>query len=874
MSQIRIDIIADKGNATQALRSTRDEIDKLASSGGKLASQYSGLSQFTGQSAAATRRASDEYKRLDDDLTSLLGRLDPVYAATMRLDQGNDLLHRGLKEGLIDQRQYQEGLRNLQKEFAATSDKGGILSSTIGRVGLGAAIVYGVAKVGEFGVATFNTGLEVERLNNTLKFSTGSTEAAAEEMSYLTEVSRRLGVALNVTSNGYVKLSASAVGTQLEGQKTRDIFEAVMSATTVMGLKGHETEGVLLAISQMMSKGTVAAEELRGQLGERLPGAFQVAARAMGVSTSELGKMLQQGEVMAEDFLPKFAAELKKTLGDTPEEAARGGRAAVNQLATTWEEFKRNTADGATLTIGLKVVELTDGALQFFNEHVFGKGEKADAARRESAPERIAELEALKARLSSEENLDKKLYGDRSDKWVDGRIKRLNDEIRRLQKEIGITPNGNALPGAAAIGGDVVMPLTAGSLSHMQYESGKEAGGGYGAGLDKEHQRQAEAANAASAALAELTREQQSYMTGVAQLGDQIFALNATEQSRIEILQGSLDNMLRMPPEIRNAMQAQLDYARAQEQLNEELARTDELMQLQQKYDDAETARYRTVADSYAAILRETEDLNVALIKSDTERAAKQLEIEHERRVQRIAMMEAEQDEIDLLLQAETERFESAQKVLAASAKDTKGFMKDLGATFKSAFEDAIVEGEKFRDVLEGLGQDIERLLVRRTITDPLMKGLDDVVGSLDFGSLDIGSWFGTNHTGGIAGLETTSMRFASPAIFAGAPRYHTGGIAGDEVPSILKRGEGVFTQEQMRNLAPAGAAPRVTVNLIESAGGGGQVEQRQEADGSLTIDVMVEKIESMMGRNIQRGSGIAPALERQYGLNRAVGAH
>lgn len=864
MSQIRIDIIADKGNATQALRSTRDEIDKLASSGGKLASQYSGLSHVTGQSAQAARRAGDEYKRLDDDLTSLLGRLDPVYAATMRLDQGNDLLHRGLKEGLIDQRQYQEGLRNLQKEFAATSDKGGILSSTIGRVGLGAAIVYGVAKIGEFGVATFNTGLEVERLNNTLKFSTGSAEAAATEMSYLTDVSRRLGVALNVTSNGYVKLSASAVGTRLEGQKTRDIFEAVISATTVMGLKGQETEGVLLAISQMMSKGTVNAEELRGQLGERLPGAFQVAARAMGVSTAELGKMLQQGEVMAEDFLPKFAAELKKTLGDTPEEAARGGRAAVNQLSTTWEEFKRNTASGATLTIGLAVVEHTDNALNWFNHFVFGKGELADIQRRMNNPGRIealrSEQELLRAggnNLDPSNTLERRLQ----------RLKEIAAEIRRLQKEIGITPNGNALPGVAAIGGDVVMPLTAGS--QMMYSSGKEVGGGYGAGLDKEHQRQAEAANAASAALAALTREQQSYMTGVAQLGDQIFALNATEQSRIEILQDSLDNMLRMPPEIRNAMQAQLDYARAQEQLNEELARTDELMQLQQKYDDVERARYRAVTDSYDAILREAEDLNVALIKSDTKRAAKQLEIEHERRVQRIAMMEAEQGEIDLLLQAETERFELAQKVLATSAKNTKGFMKDLGLTFKSAFEDAIVGGEKFSRVLAKLAEDIERLLVRRTITEPLLSGFDSILSGFDFNS-----FFPTNHAGGIAGLETTSMRFVSPAIFSGAPRYHTGGIAGDEVPSILKRGEGVFTREQMRNLAPAGAAPRVTVNLIESAGGGGQVEQRQEADGSLTINVMVEKIESMIGRNIQRGSGIAPVLERQYGLNRAVGAH
>ena len=41
-----------------------------------------------------------------------------------------------------------------------------------------------------------------------------------------------------------------------------------------MGLSADQTSGVLLALQQMISKGTVQAEELRGQLGERLPGAL------------------------------------------------------------------------------------------------------------------------------------------------------------------------------------------------------------------------------------------------------------------------------------------------------------------------------------------------------------------------------------------------------------------------------------------------------------------------------------------------------------------------------------------------------------------------------------------------------------------------
>src|SRR5690606_22603244 len=54
---------------------------------------------------------------------------------------------------------------------------------------------------------------------------------------------------------------------------------------------------------------TVQAEELRGQLGERIPGAFATAARAMKVTEVELNAMLKRGEVLAVDLLPRMAAE-------------------------------------------------------------------------------------------------------------------------------------------------------------------------------------------------------------------------------------------------------------------------------------------------------------------------------------------------------------------------------------------------------------------------------------------------------------------------------------------------------------------------------------------------------------------------------------
>jgi hypothetical protein len=56
---------------------------------------------------------------------------------------------------------------------------------------------------------------------------------------------------------------------------------------------------------------------------------------------------------------------------------------------------------------------------------------------------------------------------------------------------------------------------------------------------------------------------------------------------------------------------------------------------------------------------------------------------------------------------------------LAANSGDINNIARDLGLTFTSAFEDAVVGGKKFSDVLKGLEQDIARIILRRGVTEP-----------------------------------------------------------------------------------------------------------------------------------------------------------
>lgn len=83
------------------------------------------------------------------------------------------------------------------------------------------------------------------------------------------------------------------------------------------------------------------------------------------------------------------------------------------------------------------------------------------------------------------------------------------------------------------------------------------------------------------------------------------------------------------------------------------------------------------------------------------------------------------------------EEVDQAIKRLAEQAERTTRIGEELGLTFASAFEDAIVGGRGLGEVLRGLEQDVIRLVTRLTVTEPLAEFLagqiKDVGGGGDF---------------------------------------------------------------------------------------------------------------------------------------------
>lgn len=252
----------------------------------------------------------------------------------------NDRLTPGVKKAIASS-------IGLDKQMGKTHKGVGKNSRGLGALGAGFArlagpIAIATAAMKAFSIASdsVNIAREFETLENAISFASGSAQEGARNMAFLRKQSKTLGLPLKESAEGFKTLAASMMESSLEGDPTREIFNSVSVAASAMGLSAEDAKGTFLALGQIMGKGKVQAEELRGQIGERIPGAFNIAARAMGKTQAELNKMMDNGELVAEEFLPKFAAELKNTFQGALPKAMNSSQAQLNRFNNMWLELK------------------------------------------------------------------------------------------------------------------------------------------------------------------------------------------------------------------------------------------------------------------------------------------------------------------------------------------------------------------------------------------------------------------------------------------------------------------------------------------------------------------------------------------------------
>jgi tape measure domain-containing protein len=262
------------------------------------------------------------------------------------------------KKAVDETRKLNDQLKKTGQEGSESAKKvGNEMNNITSLAKSGAGLLAGffaVSSLVAFKDRLIETTIKFEGYSKAIQFGSGSAENFAKNQQFLNDLINKYGLGLASTTEAYKSFfNASTLAGQSQAETNKQ-FEAVTKAGTVLKLTTDQMQGAFLALGQMMSKGTVQAEELRGQLGERIPGAFSIMAKALNVNERQLNKMLEQGQVLSKDALPKFAAELEKTFGKDAEKN-------LNGMVNSQNRFN-NSIDQLVLAIGTKLQPFLQGA--------------------------------------------------------------------------------------------------------------------------------------------------------------------------------------------------------------------------------------------------------------------------------------------------------------------------------------------------------------------------------------------------------------------------------------------------------------------------------------------------------------------------------
>ncbi|HFV8835933.1 TPA: tape measure protein [Escherichia coli] len=185
--------------------------------------------------------------------------------------------------------------------------------------------------------AIMNAGLKRDSAQRAAKFVLG--DKASEAETFIRGLADKTGLNISEGLSSYAKFAAGAQGSMSQEQ-TQELFGNATAMSRLMGLSNDELNGILKAFEQMASKGKIQAEELRGQLGDRMAGAFKLFAEALGMTTGQLDKAMKDGKILSSDTLPKVAKQMGLMIDKAGgwAEVAKSTQTALGKLANNWDD--------------------------------------------------------------------------------------------------------------------------------------------------------------------------------------------------------------------------------------------------------------------------------------------------------------------------------------------------------------------------------------------------------------------------------------------------------------------------------------------------------------------------------------------------------
>lgn len=237
----------------------------------------------------------------------------------------------------LQKAQFDAGIREVKRSL---NDLKSTFTQIAGALGAGLGLASFIGNMKE-------TAVQLSVVKATLENVSKSTEEYGESLEFLRRIAKEYGQDQNALTMSFAKFAAAATGAGASLDQVKSIFESLTRAAGAYHLSAESTASVMLAVEQMFSKGKVSAEELRRQLGNSLPGAFNMMAKAAGEAgitlngtAAELDKAMRAGQVMASEVMPYFARELDKATQGANFDSLQS---SLNRLSNSWYNFVEQT---------------------------------------------------------------------------------------------------------------------------------------------------------------------------------------------------------------------------------------------------------------------------------------------------------------------------------------------------------------------------------------------------------------------------------------------------------------------------------------------------------------------------------------------------
>lgn len=237
------------------------------------------------------------------------------------------------------------------------------------------ALAFSVQQVGQFVQSSSEIYGRLEAYSTRLEAASRTAQNFSANQAFLNNTVKNLKIPLMETIDSYSKFVGATRGTILEGEKTREVFLGIATASKVMKLDNEAQARVFNSLSKMMSTGKVQADEFSQMLAEALPGAAEAGARAMNMTLPQFFSEMEKGNIRSAEFVSKFAHLMKQEYGSKLP-------AALNTFQSKFIDINNNilikTAEVGEkssviylkwMEVKLKAIELVAWAVDVYNKY-------------------------------------------------------------------------------------------------------------------------------------------------------------------------------------------------------------------------------------------------------------------------------------------------------------------------------------------------------------------------------------------------------------------------------------------------------------------------------------------------------------------------